>query len=336
MTRLRAFVITAACVALAPALAGQSYVPNRVYDTSLGAFSDFEAMSASLVWADVVLVGEQHDDPNTHRLELAVLEGLARRKRSVIVSMEMFERDVQDPLDHFQMGHLAEDEFLKQSRPWPRYATDYKPLVDFAIARDWPIVAANVPRPIASEVAKGGLEVLAAKTGDDRRLFAKDLECAAAGPYFMRFVEAMGGHPAAGAAAGESARTNERYFQAQCLKDETMAESIAQALTVAASGNRAMVVHFNGAFHSDYTQGTAERVKRRVPGKRVVVVSILPQDTLDRLVPDADTKRLADFVIYTTKTPGEAGLGFRRTYPKTKPGFISPVRHPRPRTPSPR
>jgi hypothetical protein len=98
-------------------------------------------MSASLVWADVVLVGEQHDDPNTHRLELAVLEGLARRKRSVIVSMEMFERDVQDPLDHFQMGHLAEDEFLKQSRPWPRYVTDYKPLVDFAIARDWPIVA---------------------------------------------------------------------------------------------------------------------------------------------------------------------------------------------------
>jgi hypothetical protein len=41
-----------------------------------------------------------------------------------------------------------------------------------------------------------------------------------------------------------------------------------------------MVVHFNGAFHSDYTQGTAERVKRRLPGKRVVVVSILPQDTL--------------------------------------------------------
>ena len=31
--------------------------------------------------ADVVFVGEQHDDPNTHRLELAVLEGLARRAR---------------------------------------------------------------------------------------------------------------------------------------------------------------------------------------------------------------------------------------------------------------
>lgn len=301
MTRLRALAIAAACAALTPTLAGQSYVPNRVYDTAQDSFSDFEAMTASLVWADVVLVGEQHDDPNTHRLELAVLEGLARRKRSVIVSMEMFERDVQEPLDHFQLGHLAEDEFLKLSRPWPRYATDYKPLVDFANARNWPVVAANVPRPIASEVAKGGLDVLASKTADDRRLFAKDLECPTASPYFTRFVEAMGGHPAG--AADEAARTTERYYQAQCVKDETMAESIAQALTVAAATNRAMVVHFNGAFHSDYTQGTAERVKRRLPGKRVVVLSILPQDTLDKLTPDADTKTLADFVIYTVRLP---------------------------------
>jgi len=299
MSRLRTLAIATACVALSATLAGQSYVPNRVYDTAKGAFTDFETMMASLVWSDVVLVGEQHDDPNTHRLELAVLEGLARRNRSVIVSMEMFERDVQEPLDHFQMGHTAEDEFLKASRPWPRYATDYKPLVDFAVARNWPIVAANVPRPIASEVAKGGLDVLAPKTGDDRRLFARDLACPASDPYFARFVDAMGGHPAGGSGADEAARTNQRYFQAQCLKDETMAESIAQALTAAAGTNKAMVVHYNGAFHTDYGQGTAERVRRRLPGKRVVVLSILPVDNLDRLSPDADAKKLAEFVVYT-------------------------------------
>jgi uncharacterized iron-regulated protein len=299
MTRLRVAIIVTAVAVLTPTLAGQGYVPNRVYDTALGAFTDFETMATSLTAADVVLVGEQHDDPNTHRLELAVLEGLARRKRAVIVSMEMFERDVQEPLDHFQMGHMAEDEFLKASRPWPRYATDYKPLVDFAIARNWPVVAANVPRPIASEVSKGGVAVLASKTGDDLRLFARDLACPSSGPYFTRFVEAMGSHPAAGAAADEAARTAERYYQSQCLKDETMAESIAQALTVAATTSPAMVVHFNGAFHSDYSQGTAERVKRRLPGKRVVVISIVPKETLDGLSPDADMKRRADFVIYT-------------------------------------
>ncbi|MCC7184908.1 MAG: hypothetical protein IT185_01620, partial [Acidobacteria bacterium] len=47
----------------------QGYVPYRVFDTAAGQFTDFEAMAADLVQADVVFVGEQHDDPNTHRLE---------------------------------------------------------------------------------------------------------------------------------------------------------------------------------------------------------------------------------------------------------------------------
>src|SRR3954464_1455260 len=107
------------------------YVPQRVYDTRQQGFSDFEVMLADLARADVVFVGEQHDDANTHRLELAVLEGLARRRGHIILALEMFERDVQEPLDHFSMGHLSEIEFLRASRPWPQYATDYKPLVDF-------------------------------------------------------------------------------------------------------------------------------------------------------------------------------------------------------------
>ena len=100
--------------------AQSSYVPQRVYDTDHKRFSDFETMVSELAKADVVFVGEQHDDPNTHRLELAILEGLARRRAAVIVSLEMFERDVQEPLEHFVMGHLSEDEFLQTSRPWPR------------------------------------------------------------------------------------------------------------------------------------------------------------------------------------------------------------------------
>lgn len=301
MTRARALALVLGCACMTATLAGQSYVPNRVYDTARGAFTDFESMMASLVWSDVVLVGEQHDDPNTHRLELAVLEGLARRNRSVIVSMEMFERDVQEPLDQFQRGQLTEGEFLKTSRPWPRYATDYKPLVDFAVARNWPIVAANVPRPLASEVAKSGLDVLASRTGDARQQFARDLSCSAGDPYFTRFVSAMGGHPTAGSNADEAARTNERYFQAQCLKDETMAESIAQALAAANSTSKAMVAHYNGSFHTDYGQGTAERVRRRLPGRRVVVLSILPVETLDRLSPTADVTGLAEFLVYTIR-----------------------------------
>ena len=285
------------------AVAAQTYVPNRVFDSARGAFSDFESMAASLAKADLVFVGEQHDDPNTHRLELAVLEALARRNRPVVVSLEMFERDAQEPLDHFQMGHMPEAEFLKASRPWPRYATDYKPLVDFALDKDWALIAANVPRPIASEVAKGGLEVLAKKSDAEKKLFATELNCPTDDAYFKRFTAAMGSHPVPGAAqptAEEARRIAERYYFSQCLKDETMAESIAQAAR-AGGDKRPIVVHFNGAFHSDYRQGTAERAARRLPAAKIVVITVKPVADLDTLAPTDDDKKIADYVVYTTK-----------------------------------
>ena len=260
------------------ALAAQSYVPHRVYDTARASFSDFEAMAADASAADMVFLGEQHDDPNTHRLELAVLEALARRNAAVVLSLEMFERDVQDPLEHFLMGHMEEEEFLKLSRPWPAYKTDYKPLVDLAIAKGWPVVAANVPRPIASEVAKAGIDVLQGKSEADRKLFAAELKCPLDDEYFERFTRAMGGgHGAAAAASPDAAKTIERYYFSQCLKDETMAESIASAYTAAALAQKhPVLVHVNGAFHSDYRLGTVERAVRRRPGSRAVVITAVP------------------------------------------------------------
>src|SRR5262245_57555739 len=80
---------------------GSGYIPQRVYDASQKKFSDFEAMLAELARLDVVFVGEQHDDPATHRLERAILEGLGRRRSNIMVALEMFERDVQSNLDRY-------------------------------------------------------------------------------------------------------------------------------------------------------------------------------------------------------------------------------------------
>src|SRR5690349_10576273 len=111
-----------------------SYVPQRVYDTRQKNFGDFETMLVDLTRADVVFVGEQHDDANTHRLELAILEGLLRRHVPIVIAMEMFERDVQGTLDRYLAGTITEEQFLKDARAWPRYATDYRPIIEFARA----------------------------------------------------------------------------------------------------------------------------------------------------------------------------------------------------------
>jgi uncharacterized iron-regulated protein len=292
----------ATVAAQAPAAAVSSaYVPQRVYDTRRAAFTDFEMMAADLARADVVLVGEQHDDPNTHRLELAVLEALARRQVAVTLSLEMFERDVQISVDTYLSGSSGEDDFLKNSRPWPRYATDYRPLVEFARRQHWAVVAANVPRRIAADVAKSGRPAVDALTTADRSLAAADLQCPH-DTYFDRFADQMGsgGHQSGSTPASAADTTTERYYWAQCVKDETMAESIAAAFARQA-GKPGVVVHVTGSFHSDYGDGTGERVRRRLAGRRVAIVSMSPVENLDTVAPAPGDLKRGDYLVYTIK-----------------------------------
>jgi uncharacterized iron-regulated protein len=276
-----------------------SYLPQRVFDSHKKKFTDFESMLADVSKADVVFVGEQHDDRNTHRLEVAVLEGLMRRRGALTVSLEMFERDAQSALSEYLAGTITEEEFLAHSRPWPRYATDYRPMVELARAHGWPILASNVPRRLASQVSKEGLGALEKLSPEDRAYVARSIECPA-DDYRKRFVATMNEHPLPGSdnMSDEQRRArDDRFYHAQCIKDETMAESIA-----AASGpGHPLIVHYNGSFHSDYTLGTAARVKRRLKHARIVVLSILPVDDLDALKPSKDERKIADYIVYTLK-----------------------------------
>jgi uncharacterized iron-regulated protein len=293
------------------------YIPHRVYKSGDKRFSDFEAMLAEIARADVAFVGEQHDDPATHRIERAILEGLARRRGNVVVALEMFERDTQPSLDEYLAGRLNEEEFLRGSRPWPRYMTDYRPLVEFARAHEWRVVASNVPRRIASQVSKEGLDAARSGSESERKLVAAEFSCPL-DDYFKRFVEAMGkGHPGAhqnqpnekqaDKKQEEERRASlERFYYAQCVKDETMAESIANALGAPGPQSNSqggpLVVHFNGAFHSDYRLGAASRAIRRAPKSNVKVISIIPVENLDAINADEYRKR-GDYIIFTLKPP---------------------------------
>jgi uncharacterized iron-regulated protein len=302
-------LLVAALLAQAPPVApppDPDYVPQRVYDTRRGMFTDFESMVTELARAHVVLVGEQHDNASTHRLEQALMSGLRRRRIAAAVSLEMFERDVQGTLDRYLSGAIGEPELLEKSRPWPRYATDYRPLVEMAKREGWPVVAANVPRRVASSVAKSGPAAIEQLPPADRLFMAAELQCPH-DAYFARFSQAMNGHGAAGGKTAPAApptdeqRTStDRYYWSQCVKDETMAESLAKAVADRA-GTSGPIVHFTGAFHTDFGAGTAERTRRRLVGKQVAVVSMLPVADLDLVAPRAEDFGRADYLVYTSK-----------------------------------
>lgn len=277
-----------------------SRTPHRVYDVAAERFIGFEALTDRIAPMDVVFFGELHNDPGTHQLQLGLLEALAGQGRDVVVSLEMFETDVQPVLDEYLAGSISEAEFLERSRPWPNYGTDYRPLVEFAKARGWPVLAANIPRRLAAFVARQGIEGLVALPAADRALMAESLDCPQ-DAYYRRFVEAVGGHPGAHGAGDQEAMLR-RMYKAQCVKDETMAESIARA---ADEWPGRLIVHITGSFHSDYGQGIPLRLARRRPALRQAILTGIPTADLERPAVEEDRER-ADFLLFTLQPETEA------------------------------
>ena len=84
----------------------------------------------------------------------------------------------------------------------------------------------------------------------------------------------------------------DQFFESQCIKDDTMAESIAR---VFAGEQRPLVVHWNGRFHSDEGLGTVERLLARVPDLSIGIVTMISGDNRRRELTDAE-RGLADYV----------------------------------------
>ena len=274
------------------------YESYRIVQTSTGAFVPSDSLAAAVARTDVVFLGEQHDDPVTHVLERVVLEMAGRSGRPVVLSLEMFERDVQPLVDAYLAGRMSEQDFLADARPWPRYATDYRPMLELARANGWPVIASNVPRRLAAAVSRGGVAVLDTLSRTERSFAARTIVCPR-DAYYERFMQAVGAHGAGGGGAtaadsAAAAAAGWRFYEAQCVKDETMAESIVHGM----QRENVLVVHVNGAFHSDRGLGTAARVIRRRPMLRSLVVSFAPAPDLSA-VDASSVRELGDFVVFT-------------------------------------
>jgi uncharacterized iron-regulated protein len=284
---------------------------------SVGAFIGPYPYVSVMEWladADVVLIGEQHDDPATHRLELELANTLMWLHDGAYggpaLALEMFERDVQPVLDRYAAEQLSEAELLAQARPWSNYRSDYRPLVEWLkLGDDAMLFASNAPTAISRRVAKEGLEaVLPTLTAEERDWIA-ETTTAPKDEYWRRFLEAMGGGASADAhSSGMREETLYRYYQAQCLKDDTMAETIAR---LREADPQRQVVHLSGSFHIDYGLGIVPRLRERRPQDKIVTVAIRPvadfeEQTLKAAL-DAEPG-VADYVVFVLKeertTPG--------------------------------
>lgn len=283
-------LVCALLVIASPAWAVETPTPLRIWDGWTKRWATLDEMLDSLSREHVVLVGEQHDSPATHRFERTLFDGLIARRKRVTLALEMFERDVQTVVDRYLEGTIDEATFAREARAWPNHDPDYRPLLERARAGGLPVVASNVPRSLASRVSREGLTALDGLPANHRWLYARHTSTPD-DAYRARFVESMQAH------AGAS--NIDRYYAAQCLKDDTMAESVADWIE-RRGDDAGLVMHISGAFHIDGHLGLYPRLRERMTDKaNMATVRIVPVPR----VSDADPKAwngVADWVVFVT------------------------------------
>ena len=280
---------------------------------------DWYSLSNGVRWADVVIVGEQHDDANAHLLQQSlVAETLAAWPGSA-VSMEMLERDEQVAVDAYLKGEIGKDEFvsLTGSRDWASKGTwdaFYQPVIDAAREAGAPVIAANAPRDYVRRARTEGYAALTALPPAERALFSLPMQDAPAS-YRTRFRSVMSGdasHPV------DEARL-EDVLRSQRLWDATMADSVVRGLRSLPSGGK--VVHLVGQFHSEYDGGLVSEIQARAPMAKVLTVTV-QKGTAYRLR-DEDRNK-ADVVVYGVRPHPEwrnfqAGMALKPGQPEPAP-----------------
>ena len=231
--------------------------------------------------ADIVLFGELHNNSIVHYIQLKLTEELGKKK-DLVLGLEMLETDNQNAVNDYLSEKINQKKLDSVARLWNNYKTDYKPLVDYAKSKNFPVIATNVPRRFASMVFKNGLEHLETLPQIDKDFIAPlpilfDINLKSYQEMLQMDMGKMKG---------------ENFPKAQRIKDATMAHFIHKNLK-----ENSIFIHYNGTFHSDYYEGLYWYLKKINQNLKIVTIATVEQKDILKITDE--TAKKADFIIVT-------------------------------------
>jgi uncharacterized iron-regulated protein len=240
-------------------------------DGASGKALSFDAVTAQARAAQVIILGEQHDQSSHHEMQRRVINALAVGGE-LVVGLEMLTWEKQAALDAFNTGDIDADALAAQvswHKAWGFKFDLYRHILVDGHAAGARFVALNAPRELVRAVRTKGIDGLA--PGEARMLPELDLGDAEHRAWFEG-IFAAGTHPMADADV-------ESFYVAQVVWDEAMAAGVARALT---RGAERVVVA--GAGHVARGRGIPQRVERRLASARVLTIVPLPDVDAENVV----------------------------------------------------
>ena len=201
----------------------KSFDVGTIISTDTGKQVSYEYLVNDLDGVQVIYIGERHNDPSHHDIQLRLIKELFKSHPYISVGMEAFDRSYQQILYLWSDGELSEEEFMEKMHWYANWKFDfelYKDILLFLKNNKIRIVGLNLPFHIPSKIAIGGIESL---SDDDKKHLPKEIDTsdAAHKAYLEKIFEK---HKVKGREKFDN------FYMAQCVWEEIMAESISQNL----------------------------------------------------------------------------------------------------------
>ncbi|MFL5344134.1 MAG: ChaN family lipoprotein [Hyalangium sp.] len=237
---------------------------GHIWDVSQGRWVEEPALREELAKARFVLLGEQHDNPDHHRLQASLVRALAGTGRHPALAFEMLDVDQQAPVDAALSREPGNPDAIAQAvdwahSGWPDWAL-YRPIFAAGLERGLPIIAANLPKAQGKALAFKGTSALPAelvtRLGLDTPL-PEDVSHAMRAELFQAHCGYM------------PEEQMDPMVQVQRARDAQMAER----LIASDKGDGALLI--TGAGHARTDRGVPAHLARKAPGAPVRSVAFL-------------------------------------------------------------
>lgn len=240
------------------------FVIGQIVHVETGETISFPQFIEKLESKNLIFIGEVHDNPEHHLIQVQILQALLAQNRPHTVAMEFFQKPRQASIDRYMAGETTETEFLEDvdwNRQWSFDYNFYRPLMLEVKEKGCKILAINAPNDIVKKVARKGLSSLGP---EERKLVAKDIDLKKEKhrAYLMNVFKYN--------VHGEL-NNFEYFYEAQCVWEDTMAENIADFIEK--TKDNMIVLTGNGHIVKKF--GIPDRTIGRIPADMATIV-LLP------------------------------------------------------------
>ena len=217
--------------------------------------------------ADVILLGERHDNAGDHAAQYAIIRELVRRQPDLDIGFEMFQTPFQSTLDAWINGTIDEVALVRDTeyrKRWGYRIAFYRPFLQFARKRAIKLWALNAPSEWTRAITQyGGSQAVpdAIKQAWPELDLEDSQHRKTVLPFLIQHAHAQNHADA--------------YYQAQVLWDESMAKRIAEI--VGSPQRRSALVALTGELHT-IPGAIPNRIARRNAKANVVTVILRQHD----------------------------------------------------------